>query len=442
VTSKWQQMYREKLLPTTEAVKKIRSHDRVAFGMCAAEPQGFLKQVHTIADQVEDVSLFFALMMGNYDWAKPEYARSFKQETWFYGAAARQAHKSHSGASVIPNNLHRAGKDRYETAPLNMLVHSVSPMDEHGYFSMSLSACFERWVLESADRVIVEVNPNTPRTFGDTLIHVSQVDWIVETNDPVFTMGNIDPGPEEQAIAGHIADMIDDGATIQLGIGGIPNAVATFLKDKRHLGVHTEMIVDAMLDLYEAGVIDNSRKKLDRYKFVGCFAAGSRRLYDWLNNNPSIEIRDGNYTNDPYVMAQQPKMTSINTAISIDLTGQVCSESIGPVQYSGTGGQRDTHVGAWMSPGGKGILCLRSTAKNGTVSTITPMLAQGSVVTMTRNDVDYVVTEYGVAHLRGLSVHDRAAQLIKIAHPDFREQLTEEALKYGWLPRTTFPVTR
>lgn len=439
-TNRWQQMYREKLLPISEAVKKIRSHDRVASGMCAAEAQGFLSQLHTVADQVEDVHLLFSLMLGKYDWTKPEYAHAFTQEAWFYGGTAREMHK-HGTSTPIPNNLHRAGKDQYECNPIHVLVHSVSPMDEHGYFSMSLSTCYERWVLEMADRVIVEVNPNTPRTFGDTLLHVSQVSWIVENNAPVFELGNIQPGPEEKAIAGYVADMVEDGATIQLGIGGIPNAVATFLKDKRELGVHTEMIVDSMLELYEAGVITNSRKKLDRYKTVGCFAAGSRKLYDWLNNNPSIEIRDGNYTNDPYVMAQQPKMTSINTAISIDLTGQICSESIGPIQYSGTGGQRDTHVGAVMSPGGKGIICLRSTAKNGTVSTIAPMLAQGSVVTMARNDVDYVITEYGVAHLRGFSVHDRCQQLISIAHPDFRDQLTAEAMKYGWLPRKAFALS-
>ena len=271
-------------------------------------------------------------------------------------------------------------------------------------------------------------------------LHVSQVDWILECDSPAFEMQNITPGPEEEAIAGYIADMVPDGATIQLGIGGIPNAVAQFLRDKRDLGVHTEMIVESMLDLYEAGAINNSKKKLDRYKFVGCFACGSRKLYDWLDNNPSVEIRDGHYTNNPYILAQQPKMTSINTAISVDLTGQVCSESIGPMQYSGTGGQRDTHVGAWMSEGGKGIIALRSTAKKGTISTIVPMLPEGSIVTMTRNDIDYVVTEYGVAHLRGQSVFERARRLIRIAHPDFRDELTEQALKYGWLPRRPMVV--
>lgn len=443
LAEKWRQMYQQKLLPVDEAVTKIRSHDRIGFGMVAAEPIGFLSRLHTIADRVEDLSLFGALLVGDYEWLKnPAYADRFKHEAWFYGAPARAAHASHGGASIIPNNLHRAGRDRYEVAPLNVLVHSVSPMDEHGYFSLSLSACFERWVLESAERVIVEVNPNTPRTFGDTLLHISQVDWIVENHNPVFELGNPAPGVEEELIAGYVADLVEDGATIQLGIGGIPNAVATFLKEKKELGVHTEMIVDAMVDLHEAGVITNSRKSINRYKTVGTFAAGSRRLYDWLHNNPSVEIRDGNYTNDPFVLAQNYKMTSINTAISIDLTGQVCSESLGPMQYSGTGGQRDTHVGAWMSPGGKGILCLRSTAKNGSISTITPMLTPGSVVTMTRNDVDYVVTEYGVAHLRGLSVHDRAARLIRIAHPNFREQLTEEAQRHGWLPRNTFTFSR
>jgi acyl-CoA hydrolase len=434
LTQKWQDMYRSKLLPIEEAVTKVRSGDRIAVGMCAAEPAGLLSHLHTVAGKAENVHVFAALLMREYEFLQPQYQGTFMHEAWFYGGAARKAHP-HGMATVIPNNLHRAGKDRFQTAPLNVLFTTVSPMDKHGYFSMSLSTCYERWVLETADLVIVEVNENTPRTFGDTMLHISQVNWVVENHIPVMEFPNIAPGAEEQAIAGHIADLVDDGATIQLGIGGIPNAVATFLKNKKDLGVHTEMVVDAMLDLYEAGVITNRYKALDRYKTVGCFAAGSRRLYDWLNDNPAIEIRDGNYTNDPYNMARQPKMTSINTAISIDLTGQVCSESIGPVQYSGTGGQRDTHVGAWMSEGGKGIIALRSTAKNGTISTISPMLAQGSVVTMTRNDLDWVCTEFGAVQLRGLAVHDRAAALISIAHPDFRDQLTEEAQKYGWLPR-------
>ncbi|HYF80627.1 MAG TPA: acetyl-CoA hydrolase/transferase C-terminal domain-containing protein [Symbiobacteriaceae bacterium] len=435
-TEKWLEMYRRKLVSIDDAVNQVPDHASIAVGMCAAEPPGLLSRLHTLHGKRTDIRVLAALLMRPYEWiAKPEYADTFKHEAWFYGEAARQATKAHGQVTVIPNNLHRAGKDRFETKPVNVLFHTVSPMDKHGYFSMSLSTCYERWVLESADLVIVEVNENTPRTFGDTMLHISQVDWIVENHVPVAEFTNIKPGPEEEAIAGYVADMIEDGSTIQLGIGGIPNAVATFLKDKRDLGVHTEMVVDAMLELYEAGVITNARKTLDRYKTVGCFAAGSRRLYDWLDNNPAIEIRDGNYTNDPYNIAKQPKMISINTAISVDLTGQVCSESLGPVQYSGTGGQRDTHVGAWMSEGGKGIICLRSTAKGGTISTIAPMLAPGSVVTMTRNDLDYVVTEYGVARMRGLSAHDRCANLINIAHPNFRDQLKEEAQKYGWLPR-------
>lgn len=435
LTEKWQAMYAQKLVQIDEAIGHIKSGDRIAVGMVAAEPPGLLGRLHTIADRVENVSLFAALLVGHYEWLKnPAYKGRFLHQAWFYGDAARRAHASHQGATMVPNNLHRAGRDRYEVAPLNVLFTTVSPMDKHGYFSLSLSTVFEPWVLKSADLVVVEVNANTPRTFGDTALHISQVDWVVENHVPVFEMPNNAPGPEEEAIAGYVAELVDDGATIQLGIGGIPNAVATFLRGKRELGVHTELIVDAIYDLYEAGVITNSRKTINRGKTVGCFAAGSRRLYDWLDDNPAVEIRDGNYTNDPNVVAQNYKMTSINTAIAIDLTGQVCSESIGPVQYSGTGGQRDTHVGAYNSPGGKGIICLRSTAKNGSISTIVPTLAPGSVVTLSRNEVDYVVTEYGVAHLRGRSIHERALALIRIAHPNFRDQLKEEAERYGWLP--------
>jgi acyl-CoA hydrolase len=256
---------------------------------------------------------------------------------------------------------------------------------------------------------------------------------IVEHHQELPTIPVLEPGPVEKEIAAHIARLVGDGATLQIGIGGIPNAVAALLADKKDLGIHTEMFTESMIDLFEAGAITNARKSLWPGKFVFTFALGSPHMYRWLHDNPAVLELRGSYVNDPYVVAQNDRMVSINTALSVDLTGQVCSESLGPVQYSGTGGQLDTHRGAQKSRNGKGVIALRSTAKKGQVSTITPMLAPGSQVTVPRQDLDWVVTEHGAVHLAGRTVTERARLLISVAHPDFRDELTKEAEKIGYL---------
>jgi acyl-CoA hydrolase len=268
-----------------------------------------------------------------------------------------------------------------------------------------------------------------PRTRGDSLIHISEVDYIVESNSPIPELP-IPPLTEEDRLIGScIAELVEDGSTIQLGIGGMPNAVAQALMSKKNIGVHTEMITDGMVDLVEAGVINGFEKTIHPGKLIGSFAAGTRRLYDFLHENPMVEMYPVSYVNDPYVIGQNSKMVSINASLEVDLFGQCASESIGPVQYSATGGQSDFARGCLRSPGGKGFIALKSTAKKGTLSKIVPLLKQGSLVSCSRNDVDHIVTEYGVAKLRGKTARERALEIIAVAHPDFRQELREAARK-------------
>jgi acyl-CoA hydrolase len=314
-----------------------------------------------------------------------------------------------------------------------MFVGTATPMDKHGYFNLSCSATYERLLLEAADIVILEIDPNYPRTFGDTNVHISKVDFVYETARPIQLFPYAPSTDKDRLIGEYIGELIEDGATIQLGIGGIPNAVAGALKHKKELGVHTELFNDGMVDLIEAGVITNSRKTLHKGISITTMALGSEKLYEFIDQNPGVAVMNGNYVNDPYIIGQNYKQVSINTTIEIDLTGQCCSESMGYRQFSGTGGQADTAIGAQRSVGGKSIIALYSTTTNKatgeTISKIVPTLKPGAVVSLQRNDVEYVVTEYGVANLKGKTVKDRVEALCEIAHPDFREDLRKEANK-------------
>ncbi len=330
---------------------------------------------------------------------------------------------------TIDFTLPQAGTDLTQSRKIDIFVGVASPMDKNGFFTLSASVVYEKDILENAETVILEVNPKAPLTHGDTNVHVREVDNIIEVDYDLPEVFPIEPSEVEEKIAQNISELIENGSTLQLGIGGIPDSVARLLLDKRDLGIHTEMLTESMIDLFEAGVITNQKKSLWKGKFVCTFAFGTKRMYEFIDNNLAVMFFRGRYVNDPYVIAQNEKMVSINTALMVDLTGNVCSEAIGFKHYSGTGGQLDTHRGAVMSKGGKGIIALRSTAKNGTVSTIVPYLPEGSPITVPRQDVDYIVTEYGIAHLRGKSVRERAEELISIAHPDFREWLKEEAKK-------------
>lgn len=425
----FKELYRRKVVSIEEVLNLVKSGDEIVVAMAASEPVELLSKLHTIADRVENVTVVSCLPMKAYEfYANPAYEGRFLMETWFYTGEVRKAHE-YGTVSYIPNHLHLASRKRLSYRKPRFFWGTASPMDRFGNLTLSLGIVYEKDFMEAADVVVLEVNPNYPTTFGDTLISIRDVDYVVESTRPVPELPSAQPTEKDLKIGQYVAELVEDGSTIQLGIGAIPNAVAHCLYDKKDLGVHTEMFTDSMVDLYYAGVITGARKTLWKGKMVGAFAYGSKKLYDFINENPRCEFQRGRVANDPYIIGQNYKMVSINTALQVDLTGQVCSESIGVRHFSGSGGQSDTAVGAQKSEGGKSIIALYSTVKNDTISTIVPTLTPGAGVTLSRNDVDCVVTEYGVAPLRGRSIRERVRNLISVAHPDFRAELREEAEK-------------
>ncbi|HWS43865.1 MAG TPA: acetyl-CoA hydrolase/transferase C-terminal domain-containing protein, partial [Pseudoflavonifractor sp.] len=372
---------------------------------------------------------------------RPEFVESFNMDGWFFAPRMRQAH-AHGNMSYIPNHLHLAAIKRLCYVKPNIYVGAASMPDKHGYISLSCSNTYEMRMIEAADLVILEVNPNMPYTLGDVQIPVSDVDYLVRADYMPPVTPDAPFSEKDAAIGKFIADMVPDGACIQLGIGGIPNAVAAALESKNDLGVHTEMLTTGMMHLAKLGVINGKRKQINRGKMVATFIMGIPELYEFADYNPSVAIMDGAWVNDPYTIAQNDSQISINTSLEVDLTGQCASESLGSRQFSGTGGQADTAVGAQMSKNGKSIIALYSTAMvkgpdggRHEVSKIVPQLMTGAAVTLSRNDVDRVVTEYGVAELRGTNLRERVARLIAIAHPNLRDSLWDQAVEVGILGR-------
>ncbi len=434
MTSKYN--YQGKLISLSDAVTKIQSGDRIGIAMAASEPCGLLTELAKQKDRLEDVHTWVCLPMRSYDYAiSQEMDKHFFVENWFYGASDRKVH-SQGRMSYIPNNLHRAASDKLHATggKLNVFWGTATPPDVRGYMSLSLSLVVEKELIQAADLVVLEINENLPWTLGDTQIHLSEVDFVVENHVPLFELPAALPSETEQKIGEYIAELIDDGATLQLGIGGIPNAITHFLKNHKDLGIHTEMFNDGMVDLYEAGAVTNRKKSIYKGKMIGAFALGTRKLYDFIDNNIGVEFLQGKITNNPYVIGQNYKMISVNTALQVDILGQVCSQSIGYRHFSGTGGQLDTHRGAQLSSGGRGIIALRSTAKDGEISTIVPTLSPGAEVTVPSQCVDTVVTEYGIAELRGRNLFERATALINIAHPNMRETIASDVRKLGIVP--------
>lgn len=432
--------FEDKFIALSEAVGMVQSGQTIGVGIAGSEPVGLLTAMAKRAAAVEDIHFWTCLPMRPYEiFTKSSMAGHIFNENWFYSYTDRQVHPE-GRVSYIPNNLNRASTDKLFSTDghLDIFWGTATPPNNEGYMSLSLGLIVQKDLLEAADLKVLEVNENMPWTYGDTLVHVSEVDYLVENHVPLVELPSTPASEVEQQIGGYIAELIEDGATIQLGIGGIPNAITAFIMDRQDLGIHTEMIVDGMVDLIEAGVVTNRKKTLHPNKTIGAFALGSKKLYDFLDHNEAVEMYRGRYTNDPYIIAQNSKMISVNTALQVDILGQVCSQSIGTRQFSGTGGQLDTHRGAQMSPGGRGIIALRSTAKNGSISTIVPTLAPGAGVTVPSQDVDTIITEYGVAELRGKCVKDRMEALTAIAHPNFREWIREEAHRLGIVPKTQF----
>ncbi|AVX20616.1 MULTISPECIES: acetyl-CoA hydrolase/transferase family protein [Carboxydocella] len=427
--SQHQEQYRRKLISAEEVVSLVKNGDQIWAPVGAGEPQTIFATIASNYKSLFNVTVNQILPLKPF-FAKKEMAPHIRYNSWFTSDINRTA-VNEGWADFTANNFHEVPKLLRLYWPVDIVMASVSPMDKHGYFSLSLSVDYTFEAIKKAKMIILEVNPNYPRTLGNCFVHISQVDYIVESNAPVPIL-NIPPITEvEQKIGEYIADLIEDGSTLQIGFGGIPNAVTAALKNKKNLGIHTEMITDGMVNLVEWGVVDNSRKTLHPGKVIGTFAIGTQRLYDFLDNNPMVEMHPVDYTNDPYIIGRNNQLVAINASIEVDLLGQCCSESMGHYQWSATGGQADFFRGANISPGGKGFVTLASTAKNGTVSRIVPELKPGAVVTTSKNDVDYVVTEYGVAKLRGKTARERALELINIAHPDFRAELREAARKYN-----------
>lgn len=436
--------YRSKLISIEEALSKIQSGDCVISAMAAAEPRGILEQLHTIADRVSNVAVSTCLPLHNAKWyTDPAMKGRFINHSWFHTPSIRKA-AEFGTCTLVPCHLHSAGFDRLAYRKPNVFLGTCTPPDRFGFVSLSLSATYERELLDAADIVILEMNAQTPWTFGDTVIHLDAVDFLVENSYALPQLPVAESDDRDRKIGGYIGELIENGSSIQLGIGGIPNAVASELLHKRGLSIHTEMFTEGMIDLYEAGAIATNSSAKDKRmlagKMVATFALGTQRLYDFIDHNPAVAIMRGAWVNDSWVIAHNPKQVSINTTLEIDLTGQVCSESIGHKQFSGSGGQADTAIGAQMSEGGKSFIALYSTAElkqadgsRKTISKITPLLTHGAVVTLHRANVDYVVTEYGAVRLKGVPVEERARLLISIAHPDFRAGLQEEAEKLGFL---------
>jgi len=430
-----------KLITVKEMIDLVKDNDQIVVGMAAAEPQAFMANLHLAGDRINHVTVTNCLPFAYGEFFIDEkWSHKFNLDGWFYTNVLRKAHE-HGNISFIPNCLHYAGSKRLYHVHPNIFITSTTMPDEHGFVSLSLSNVYEKEVMKQADLVIFEINKNFPRTLGDVEVHLSDVDYLVEVDYPAPTIPIEEPNEKDLIIGRQIAERINDGDTIQLGIGGMPNAVAKSLYGKKDLGIHTEMMTSEMVKLIKAGVINGKKKTINNGKHVACFALGDQALYDFIDNNPSVAIMRGSYVNDPYVIGQNDNQVSINATIEIDLTGQCASESIGTRQFSGTGGQSDTAIGAQNSKNGRSFIALYSTAmvrnpitglkeeKSKIVSTLTP----GAAVSLSRNDVDYVVTEYGIVQLRGTNIRERAQMLISIAHPKFREQLTKEAIECGYL---------
>lgn len=426
--------YLNKVVTVEKALESIKSDDNIIVGVGAAEGRLFLQNLHTIADRVRNVRVCTCLNMSDAEYiSNPKYKNSFFSDAWFYTNTYRNAH-SNGNISYVPNHLHLSVSGKITHRLPTVFLASASMPDKHGYMSI-LSNAYEKQLMAFCDRIILEINPNCPRTFGDNHIHISQVTHLIEADYKMPILPDAPASEIDYKIADQIVPLIEDGSCIQLGIGGTPTAIAERLQDKKDLGIHTEMFTSAMVPLIKSGVINGMKKNLDIGQHVTTFILGTQELYDFVNDNPSVQVRTGYNTINPRIIRHNDKQVSVNAGLSVDLTGQVCSESIGSRQFTGTGGQADTARGALLSKGGKSFIAMRSTAmvkdkltgEKKPISRIVPQLAAGSAVSLQRNDVNYVVTEYGAVNLQGMNLQERCVALISIAHPDFKQQLIDEA---------------
>jgi acetyl-CoA hydrolase len=434
----WINQYKTRVVDDQEAVQAVQSGNRIFMTGNVSVPQKLLAALVEYAPNLKDVEICQALSVGPADYVALAMEGHLRVNTLFISANVRKAVQEGRAdfTPVLLSEFTLLFKNK--VLPVDVALIHVSPPDEHGFCSLGVEVGLTKTPAESAKIIIAEVNEQMPRTLGDSFIHISRLNYMVPVNYPVAEQPMGDGGDDEisREIAGYIAELIPDYATLQMGIGAIPDAVLSFLGHKKDLGIHSEMFSDGVVRLVEQGVITNARKTLHPGKIVVGFILGTHALYKWADDNPLCEFHRQEYVNDPFVIAQNERMVAINSAIEVDLTGQVCADSIGPKFFSGIGGQLDFIYGASRSKGGVPIIALPSTTtlKDGTiVSRIVAMLKQGAGVVTGRNHVHYVVTEYGVADLYGKTVRQRAQQLIKVAHPDFRKDLEKKAKELCWL---------
>ena len=419
----WKEVYQSRIISAERALDEIKSNNRIVFGHAAGEPKHLVQTLVSKKDQYENVEIVHMVSLGTSEYAKPGMEKHFRHNALFVGGGTRKAVEE-GRADFTPCFFHEVPKFFKDgSLPVDAALIQVTPPDEEGYVSLGVSVDYTLGAARNAKLVIAQVNSMMPRTGGDSKMHVSEIDYFVKFDEPIFELKPPTIGEVEKAIGENCAKLINDGDTLQLGIGAIPDAVLLFLKDKKDLGIHSEMISDGVLELVKAGVITNSKKSIHKGKSVVTFLMGTQKLYDYVNNNSEVELYPVDYVNNPIVVMKNDNIVAINSCVQVDLMGQVASESVGLKQISGTGGQVDFVRGAAMASSGKAIMAMPSTAAKGTVSKIVPLLDEGAAVTTLRTDVDYIVTEYGIASLKGKSLRERARELINITHPDFRDQL-------------------
>ncbi len=432
---RWRDEYPDKFLPENKVFSHIHRGDRIFIATACGEPQylvqALIKYVETNPKGFFDTEIFHVWTLGVAPYTDEKFKRNFRLNSFFIGNNTRDpvnrglADYSPLFFAQIPELFHR------RVVPVDIALVQTSPPDHNGYMSLGVSVDITKAAVENASLVIVQTNPLMPRVHGDTFIHLKDVDCIMDHEEPLLKYEDNPSDEIAQRIGRYVSRIVEDGDTIQVGYGSIPNAILLNLENKSHLGVHTELLSHGVVELMKKGIVDNTKKTLDRGKTIATFCMGTRETYDYIHDNPAVEFRQVDYTNNPLVIAQNKNMTAINSALQIDLTGQATAESIGKSFYSGIGGQADFMRGAVLSPGGKTILTIQSTAENDTISRIVPFIPKGAGVTLTRGDIKYVVTEYGIAYLHGKNIRERAMELISIAHPRFRSWLIEEAKKHN-----------
>ena len=424
-----QALYQQKRMSAADAIRVVKNGDTIVVPTAVAEPPVLLTALSEARRDFRGVQISQILPIRKYDYFDPETVENVRHTAYFFSGATR-AGGAEGWIDFIPAYFSEMpALIKRDQMPANVVFSMASPMDEYGYFSLALGPDYTMAAIEKAHAVVLEVNPNVPFANGNCHIHISKVAALVESDEPILEVGLPKIGPVQEAIGKYVADMIPNGATLQIGYGGIPDAVVMQLTDKRDLGIHTEMIGDGIMSLVEAGVVNNSRKNYHPGKMFATFALGSKKLYQFMHRNPALEMHPVDFTNDPFLAGQNDNLHAINATMQIDFMGQCGSESLGTRPYSGTGGQSDFVRAANRSNGGKAFIVLPATAKDDTISRIVPTLTPGTHVSTSKNDINYVVTEFGVAQLRGKTAKQRCEALIGIAHPNFRAELRETAKK-------------